>query len=439
MPEPTLEQLNDSAIARLDAELVGRLNGVRLSSEQLDVYKRNLKTGWRVPIAFSDGERQLDVLADGTVPFGPPKIALVDRPAALTWPHLEPDGVLCPIPTQASFDFRRPEHVVQELLFSSTKLIEDNISGQTQRDFQSEFHSYWIQAKPDGKPFRSLLTPRAPSRKAYAWLGEQFNLVADRPRNIVSWMANLFAKSIKESDLTPVALLWLAEPLFPHEYPYSARDVYAITKKFDEPTFRVLSQLISLSPRKLILVLCAPTDNGPALAGITVPAPGGLKFEGDARLPRIPGFRLGHAPPSLLIERYLGESTPTSRSIVERVDAAWIHGRGCDHDQPELARSRIVIVGYGSLGGHVAQLLAQAGIGKLDLVDPQILEWANVGRHPLGANHVGDRKASSLAAILRQSFPHSAFNAYDVTWQQVDRDHTDVLRTASVILNATGA
>jgi tRNA A37 threonylcarbamoyladenosine dehydratase len=51
-------------------------------------------------------------------------------------------------------------------------------------------------------------------------------------------------------------------------------------------------------------------------------------------------------------------------------------------------------------------MLAQAGIGRIVLVDKDTLSWANTGRHPLGASRVGEGKAKGLAEKLRADFPH---------------------------------
>lgn len=57
-------------------------------------------------------------------------------------------------------------------------------------------------------------------------------------------------------------------------------------------------------------------------------------------------------------------------------------------------------MGCGSLGSPVAIALAQAGVGRLTLIDYDHLKWANIGRHPLGAASVDDEKAKAVAESL---------------------------------------
>lgn len=103
-----------------------------------------------------------------------------------------------------------------------------------------------------------------------------------------------------------------------------------------------------------------------------------------------------------------------TKGTVERADHLWIHGRDQDPRQERLRQARVAILGCGSLGGPLARLLAQSGVGNLLLVDPDSMEWPNVGRHELGANSVGSFKVPELAKEIEKSFPHLG----NVTWRR---------------------
>jgi adenylyltransferase/sulfurtransferase len=45
-----------------------------------------------------------------------------------------------------------------------------------------------------------------------------------------------------------------------------------------------------------------------------------------------------------------------------------------------LRKSAVLIVGCGALGSHVAELLARAGVGRLVIVDRDVVEWSNLHR-----------------------------------------------------------
>lgn len=71
-----------------------------------------------------------------------------------------------------------------------------------------------------------------------------------------------------------------------------------------------------------------------------------------------------------------------------------------------LTLKNVVVVGCGSLGSKIAASLAASGVGAFGLVDPDILEPANILRHEAGIDSVGLHKTQALALRLRNINPH---------------------------------
>lgn len=91
---------------------------------------------------------------------------------------------------------------------------------------------------------------------------------------------------------------------------------------------------------------------------------------------------------------------------VTRVDRQWSLSR--DHRAEaltQLTNRTVVVFGCGSLGAPLIELLARAGVGTIEVVDPQTFEPENISRHILGAPHIGFGKAAALCARLRQAIP----------------------------------
>lgn len=81
-------------------------------------------------------------------------------------------------------------------------------------------------------------------------------------------------------------------------------------------------------------------------------------------------------------------------------------------DQSRLAASSAVIVGVGAVGSETARLLAQAGVGRLLLVDPDDIEPSNLSRGALyGPADVGRPKVVAAADVLRDLHPGLAVAA----------------------------
>ena len=126
------------------------------------------------------------------------------------------------------------------------------------------------------------------------------------------------------------------------------------------------------------------------------------------------------------------------RCLVERADAAWVHGRDQDPVSTILRQKRVAVVGIGSLGSEIATLLAQSGVGTLQLIDGELIEWANISRHRLGAESVGLSKAKALSKMLRNRFPHIKVNASRVAIGLQTREHIGAVFSADLVISVTG-
>lgn len=126
------------------------------------------------------------------------------------------------------------------------------------------------------------------------------------------------------------------------------------------------------------------------------------------------------------------------RSSVERADPSWVHGRDQDPRQRQLAGARVILLGCGSIGGPLALLLAQAGVGHVTPVDPQVLVAANIGRHALGARYLGRFKAAGLADEIQGRLPHVEATPRNCSWEDLPAD-LDIFGEADLVVSAMGS
>jgi hypothetical protein len=71
----------------------------------------------------------------------------------------------------------------------------------------------------------------------------------------------------------------------------------------------------------------------------------------------------------------------------------------------KLSGELVSIIGCGSFGSTLADMLVRAGAGRLALIDPEPLSIENVGRHVLTTKDVGRAKVDALADRLREINP----------------------------------
>ena len=71
----------------------------------------------------------------------------------------------------------------------------------------------------------------------------------------------------------------------------------------------------------------------------------------------------------------------------------------------ENYKNRILIIGCGSIGGHVICELAKAGYEDLTIVDYEKLTEENIFRHVLGMEYVNRYKCEALNTYIQKNIP----------------------------------
>lgn len=86
-----------------------------------------------------------------------------------------------------------------------------------------------------------------------------------------------------------------------------------------------------------------------------------------------------------------------------------------------LAVKHVVVVGCGAVGSRIAEQLALSGVGRLTLVDPEVLTPDNLFRHLLGGESCGVNKARALADSLVRRLPGIEVTAEAMTLEEWSR------------------
>lgn len=414
----------------------------RLTAGEIRAYStRRVVAGWRLCIHFPEGGREVDLLLCDRFPWSVPKVALVDKSNFLRLPHVEPDGILCVFPGHAEVNPFTPVDSVRHVLAAAARLIEDCASGARDDDFRAEIRSYW--PTDDRAPHvRSIINPTGPTRIVHVWRGKEFYLVGDEPASVERWLDHYSAgHRVVKPAIEEGVLLWQDQAILPIKYPRTAADVLKLAQGESEEGEALLQHLAAKAPEKVVVLIGAKTAHGPGLVGVIIDKPRaesrGPRVRGSNPLTR--GFRRGKMPSAVTATHYLGGSK-VLRSSVERADAAWVHGRGSDPRQPRLQASSATLVGCGSLGAPIAVLLAQAGVGRLILIDPDWLTSANVGRHTLGAGSVYKPKVTALAERLRRDYPHiREVIVRHSAWEDVARESPELLASSDLVVSTVGS
>lgn len=345
--------------------------------------------------------------------------------------------MLCVLPAGTSVDPEAPREQVGELLNDAVRLVGDIVAGRLDGDFDHEFTAYWRRgAAPGVQNFMSLLVPGGMHREIWIWRGKSFHVVAETADELRSWLANRFGKGKSISEALHKSLCLIAKaPIRPADYPRTASDIRQLFADDDQALDLLTAQALSEGGRDLVLAIPTPTGWGFAAVSIvpsSLSPPGRKSIDAFGK-----GFRKGYMPRQVAVLRATNVASKVTRHRVDRVDHGWIHGRDRDPRQEVLKGANVLVVGCGSLGSSVAELLARAGIGRLTLMDGEVVDWPNIGRHALGADLVGQPKASALASRLTAAFPHLA--GIDSVNHSLTIANTDMLVGRDLVITTTGA
>ena len=79
--------------------------------------------------------------------------------------------------------------------------------------------------------------------------------------------------------------------------------------------------------------------------------------------------------------------------------------------QKKLRNARVAVAGLGGLGSNIAVMLARSGIGKILLVDFDVVDVTNLNRQMYFIPQLGKPKAEALPELLYQINPYISYES----------------------------
>lgn len=147
------------------------------------------------------------------------------------------------------------------------------------------------------------------------------------------------------------------------------------------------------------------------------------------------GFRMNSVGWKVADRRTLASVNSLAWVQSENWSPANSHARG--QFAPELANKRTLIVGAGSLGSAVAEVLVRGGLRDLVVCDGDMLEHGNLARHTLGIQNVGEWKAIALAARLQSVSVNLRVAAIPSKFPRLTQEQKDLVSSCDLIVDCT--
>lgn len=341
------------------------------------------------------------------------------KPLPLLVPHLSPDGYLCyAAPGTQVIDIFNPVEQTRTSLLQAMDVLEQALAGKMKDDLQEEFFVYWdgvycfhdIERRSTGEvdvlklsdTQRYVLTDNsARSRLKFARPGRT---IEDYPAKVL----------IITSSAAP-------RPLQKNWPPRTVGEILDWQGQMDDACRRKVRDRITAAYREgcpgLVIVIESEVTGysyGFIVHELQRDRPTGHRSIDQ----RLPIFECPIEPLSML-----------------RMDDKYLSERNIP-GQTTLAGKRIGLIGCGTIGGFLGEMLVKAGAGtsggELLLVDHDSLMPPNLGRHRLGFNYLFRPKAEAMADEIKIIMPTVNATAFAENAKDVNLDALDL------IIDATG-
>ncbi len=109
-----------------------------------------------------------------------------------------------------------------------------------------------------------------------------------------------------------------------------------------------------------------------------------------------------HGELGVVISSLTGSGSPQLAALNAAPDDQRTRNLRAHPNATTLATKTVAVVGVGAVGSVVADLLHRHGVGRLILVDGDVLKPGNTTRHVLGDEYIGLHKAKGIERLLSQ-------------------------------------
>lgn len=409
------------------------------ASEVLDRFPKRseLLKVWRIPGVLPENPSDVLVGLKQGHPWVLPIVALPKPTNAISLPHVEADGVLCLSPKAAVYQLPVGTAHVEQLLQDAVDLIHQGKTKQNQHEFLVEANSYWqiVASSP-----QSIWLTKPPPFQNSAWFSAEWNnkIVLAPDADVLKKWAATTKRNLTASQ--PALVVRLDTPLLPEAYPLTMRDLEQFIRTAGAGD--LLDAAVRRWDAKALLpvVLVFQHDGKDVVLGAALTPPAAVLMTGAKRR-GIPGFRSkGRVSPKALFAALALAPQRFPHLRVISIYREYLTSRTTGELGQGLANMHVVLAGCGALGGQLAVHLSQAGVGKLTLMDEDVFDWRNVGRHVLDGSYVGLNKADALKEAIQKRFPDMKVDAVPTSWETHFnlKPQMDVFEKADLMISLTG-
>lgn len=342
-------------------------------------------------LASNKKKIELKIVLPINFPVELPKIYIINWDAlSIFIPHVESNGLVCYTSSNnVIYDSDDTERIILASVLKAIETIEAGIKKKNSEDFRKEFIAFWDQQK-DCYPISFFATPNDSVKKltiSFATKSKRI-ILNDIDSSRADVPVKFFREEIEPCNNIDVQYIPLRQknkvyPPNPRNGWSKRRLINIVRKNTTQSTKRQFNDWINEKKQiARLLIIKIPIDNQNEVII-------GFWFEKNLKSIR-------------------NRTTNFIPVIVQRFDLQYLLERTSgEHHFTEL---NICVVGLGSVGSKLSNELANLGITRLTLIDPDRFESDNLFRHSLGADSLfceeDNYKVDRLQAELERRNPY---------------------------------
>lgn len=360
----------------------------------------------------------------------PPDIRIVNVPDVLKpkAPHIGSAGSLCyTVSGSIAMDIFNPASQVLACIDRAAKVLSDILEGKLVKDLTNEFFAHWdFSAFSNDSVYLDTKDTSDPYVQVYGVKyadGKYASAVFTDDRSRTQKKFEALNQHLSEVALKGCIIETNAEP-----YPYTDGHTWPPTTLEEFLDWQY--SLDKKAAGKIVKRLKTIHDSGSDFAIILISSPT-AKYAANVDMAKV----TSKSKSTKQARSLLGPS-PLRVLRLSRIDDPYM----VERNQPgrkNLLGKKVLLIGAGAIGGHLADLLVRSGAGfsggRFTIIDKDILGVGNIGRHKLGFESLHAFKADALEKQLKKSFPTA-----DIRSNFFDVRKFALSKGFDLIINATG-
>jgi hypothetical protein len=364
-----------------------------------------------------------------------PSITILERPSFLLGliPHVDTAGVMCYFaPGSVILDRYNPASAIDQCLDQATLVLNQITCDSAYRvnEIRNEFAAYWALGVPQLEMLVFIGRVGSNSIRSTCFIfnnnGIESAIISDSHAAVEAIVRTLGWPT----PITKTLLCWTfctdnLPPVPQDSMPLTIKKLFAWIYQWDRNIFFAINSMLErkgdyLDHPKILFAVKCPIG----WVGF------GFNLDGTKRIycRRSPKWYKKYLCDKGGLENIFGFQ------IID-ISPSFVHSRNLSFSN--LEGRHIMLVGCGAIGGYLAQAIVRLGAGlgsgSLTLIDPDLLQPENLGRHHLGYTDLFQMKAKALCNDLQRQFPLA-----QITYRTHGVTFNNSTFTADLVIDATG-